>query len=177
MPMPMAAACTINFNRPLLALAKAAGIPIATDVHILSDPDDAYNRDFMAAADILFLSDEGLWDSPENCLRQLQQRYGCAIIVLGRGHQGAMLLSREEDRIYSFPAAHVGQAVNTVGAGDALFSAFLHYYHKGLSPVDALLRAEVFAAAKVCHSGGAAGFSSEADVEALYARCADALRL
>ena len=37
-------ACNINFNRPLLQLAKQAGKIIATDVHVLSDVYDEYNR-------------------------------------------------------------------------------------------------------------------------------------
>ena len=170
------AACNINFSRPLLSLAKAAGKPIATDVHILSDPDDAYNREFMAAADILFLSDEGLWDTPETCLWRLAERYDTPLIALGRGSEGAMLFHREEQRIYSLPAAHVGPVVNTVGAGDALFSAFLHYYSKKFHPAEALLRAQLFAAAKIRCSGGAAGFVDEETVEELYRRHGDALK-
>jgi sugar/nucleoside kinase (ribokinase family) len=46
--------CNINFNRPLLEMAKQKGIPICTDVHTIADPEDEYNRDFMAAADVLF---------------------------------------------------------------------------------------------------------------------------
>ena len=53
-------ACNTNFNRPLLRMARAAGKPIATDVHVLSDPYDGYNRDFLEYADLLFLSDEGI---------------------------------------------------------------------------------------------------------------------
>lgn len=47
------AACNTNFNRELLRRAKAAGKTIATDVHVLSDIWDDYNRDFMEYADIL----------------------------------------------------------------------------------------------------------------------------
>ena len=143
---------------------------------MLSDPDDAYNREFMAAADILFLSDEGLWDTPETCLWRLAERYDTPLIALGRGSEGAMLFHREEQRIYSLPAAHVGQVVNTVGAGDALFSAFLHYYSKKFHPAEALLRAQLFAAAKIRCSGGAAGFVDEETVEELYRRHGDALK-
>ena len=56
----LVAACNINFNRPLLHLAKKAGKIIATDVHVLSDIHDGYNREFMEHADILFLSDESV---------------------------------------------------------------------------------------------------------------------
>ena len=54
------AACNINFNRPLLHQAKVLGKTVATDVHVLSDIQDEFNREFMACADILFLSDEGI---------------------------------------------------------------------------------------------------------------------
>ena len=59
-------ACNINFSRPLLDMAKKRNKLIATDVHVLSNPDDDYNRDFMRYADILFLSDEGIsWDKKD----------------------------------------------------------------------------------------------------------------
>ena len=59
----LVAACNINFNRPLLRLAKAAGKRIATDVHVLTDIYDEYNREFMECADILFFSDEGIGEN------------------------------------------------------------------------------------------------------------------
>ena len=56
----LVAACNINYNRPLLHLAKEAGKLIATDVHVLSDIYDDYNKEFMEYADLLFLSDESI---------------------------------------------------------------------------------------------------------------------
>lgn len=56
----LVAACNINFNRPLLHLAKALGKTVATDVHVLGNIEDDYNREFLECADIVFLSDEGL---------------------------------------------------------------------------------------------------------------------
>ena len=38
------AACNINFSRPLLHQAKALGKTVATDVHVLSDIHDEFNR-------------------------------------------------------------------------------------------------------------------------------------
>lgn len=170
------AACNINFNRPLLAMAKAAGKPIATDVHVLTDIHDAYNRDFMACADILFLSDEGIgWDY-RGFLTALAQTYGNRILVLGRGEKGAALYLREENRIYELPAVRVGEIVNTVGAGDALFSAFVHYFAGGLEPLEALIRAELFASAKIGTSGASEGFVTGEAVEALYQRYGEALK-
>ena len=59
----------------------------------------------------------------------------------------------------------MGDVVNTVGAGDALFSAFIHYYAKGLDPVACLRRAQIFAAAKIRVSGASRGFVTEAEIE------------
>ena len=161
----LVAACNINFNRPLLHLARQAGKRIATEVHVLSDIHDAYNREFMELADILFLSDEGIGPDYPAFLRQLARTYPCGIIVLGRGAQGAALYLRGEDRLAELPAVQAGPVVNTVGAGDALFSAFLHYTARGLAPQEALQRAQVFAAHKITVSGAACGFVPEQTVE------------
>ena len=79
------AACNINFNRPLLHQAKTLGKTVATDVHVLSDIHDEFNREFMSCADILFLSDEGIRGDYRDFLRALGDTYGNRIIVLGRG--------------------------------------------------------------------------------------------
>lgn len=161
-------ACNTNFNRPLLRLAKAAGKPIATDVHVLSNIWDDYNRDFMEYADILFLSDEGIGDDYRGFLWELARVYGTRIIVLGRGGKGAAMYLKEENRIFELPAVQVGEVVNTVGAGDALFSAFVHFYAKGYGPLDALKRAQIFASAKIRVSGASKGFVTEEEVEAIH---------
>ena len=161
----LVAACNINFNRPLLHLAKEAGKIIATDVHVLSDIYDEYNREFMEHADILFLSDENIGDDYQAFLWELAHTYGCRIIVLGRGAKGAAIYLRETDQIMEMPAVNAGKVVNTVGAGDALFSAFLHFYAKGYDAMEALYRAQIFAAHKITISGAAKGFVSEAVVE------------
>ena len=159
------AACNINFNRPLLKLAKTMGKTIATDVHVLRDIWDDYNRDFLEAADILFLSDEGAGDDHYGFIQALEDAYHTPIIVMGRGSRGALMYLREDNWFHEMPAAHVGDVVNTVGAGDALFSAFLHFYARGLHPVDCLRRAQIFAAAKIRVSGASRGFVTEAEVE------------
>lgn len=162
----LVAACNINFNRPLLHLAKAAGKQIATDVHVLFDLYDEYNREFMECADILFLSDEHIGEDYGGFLWQLAHTYPSQIIVLGRGCRGAAIYQRETDHIAEMPAVSVGKVVNTVGAGDALFSAFLHFYAKGYSAMDALYRAQIFAAQKITVSGASNGFVTEAQIEA-----------
>ena len=164
----LVAACNINFNRPLLHLAREMGKTVATDVHVLSDIYDDYNREFMECAQILFLSDENIGEDYEPFLYRLAEIYGNEIIVLGRGSKGAALYQRKTGGILEMPAVSVGAVVNTVGAGDALFSAFLHYYAKGLAPEEALHRAQIFAAHKITVSGASNGFVDEATVDAYF---------
>ena len=161
----LVAACNINFNRPLLHLAKAAGITIATDVHVLSEIYDDYNREFMELADILFLSDEAVGDEYCSFMKRLADTYPSRIIVVGRGSKGAAIYLRGSTEIISLPACRTDRIVNTVGAGDALFSAFLHYFTKGMAPVEALQRAQIFAAKKIAVSGASMGFVSEKEIE------------
>ena len=161
----LVAACNINFNRPLLRLAKAAGKRIATDVHVLTDIYDEYNREFMECADILFFSDEGIGENYRDFLMGLAEAYPCRIVVLGRGAKGAAMYLRETGEITEMPAVSAGAVVNTVGAGDALFSSFLHFYAKGISAVDALQRAQLFAAHKITVSGASNGFVTEEVIE------------
>lgn len=163
-------ACNINFNRELLHIARRAGKPIATDVHVLSNIWDEYNRDFLEYADILFLSDEGIGEYYRSFLTQLAWAYGAKIVVLGRGGKGAAMYVKEEKQLYELPAVQVGEIVNTVGAGDALFSSFLHFYARGMGPLEALKRAQLFASAKIGVSGAAKGFVTEAGIEELYRR-------
>lgn len=160
-------ACNINFSRPLLHKAKAAGIPVATDVHTLSDLHDGYNREFMEYADLLFLSDEAIPCAPEDFLRAIAREYGNQIIVLGCGGKGAVMYVRVEDTFYHQSAANLGAPVNTVGAGDALFSAFVSLWCEGLPPAECLRRAQLFAAAKIMHNGAANGFITRAELEHL----------
>ncbi len=158
-------ACNINFNRPLLSIAKKQGKIVATDVHVLSNIDDEYNREFMDAADILFLSDEAIACDYREFLKAIHQRYNSKLIVLGMGKNGALLFNGEDHSFTELPAHSIGEVKNTVGAGDALFSSFIHYYAKGLAPAEALDRAQLFAAMKIQHSGGAEGFPNERELD------------
>ena len=161
----IAVLCNINFNRKLLKAAKNKGITIATDVHVLSDINDDYNRDFMENADILFLSDEGLPCDAADFIRQLYNRYNNKIIVIGMGSKGAMLFDSKTDEISVIPAYSAAKVVNTVGAGDSLFSSFLHFYAKYSDAKEALKRAVIFAGIKIGYNGASLGFCTENEIE------------
>ncbi len=164
----VAVICNINFARSLLPLARNKNIMIATDLHVLDNINDSYNQEFMEYADIIFLSDEGLTGAPEKFLMKLKSSYNSKIIVLGQGSRGAMIYVREEDALYHMDAVYTRRVVNTVGAGDALFSAFIHYYAKDGNPLEALKRAQLFASYKIGETGAANGFLSETEVNNLY---------
>lgn len=161
-------ACNTNFNRDLLKKAKADNKIIVTDVHVLGDIHDEYNRDFMKYANILFLSDENIQGDYKEFIMSLENTYGNDIIILGRGAKGALMYVKSEERFYELPAVTVGNVVNTVGAGDALCSSFVHYYAKGLKADEALMRAQIFASYKIGFDGASVGFATEAKVEELW---------
>lgn len=161
----LSAICNVNFSRPLLAVAKKAGKWIATDVHALSNLEDDYNRDYMAAAQILFLSDESLPAEPEVIARQLIGRYNNEIIVIGLGAKGALLAVRKDDVIERVPAVSTRKVINTIGAGDALFSAFLHSYLRTKDPYAAIRTACVFASYKIGTKGASDGFINREELD------------
>ena len=158
-------ACNINYNRDLLRKASKDNKIIATDVHVLGDIEDDYNKDFMRLSNILFLSDENIKGDYREFISQLEDAYGNDIIVLGMGKKGALMYVKEENKFYELPAVKVGEVVNTVGAGDALFSAFIHYYAKGLTPKECLIRAQIYASYKIGFDGASEGFIDEKGVE------------
>jgi ribokinase len=152
--------CNINFARPFLALAQEIGKPIATDVHALVSLEDDYNRDYMKAADILFMSNEKLPASPEEIAREVMELFQTKILVIGMGKRGALLAVREDNLVEHFEAVKTRRIINSIGAGDALFSAFLDGYMRTNDPYQALKRAMVFASYKIGEKGAAAGFLS-----------------
>ena len=159
--------CNINFSRTLLRLAKARNIPLACDVHAIHNLDDAYNQDFMRSAHILFCSHENLAFTPQEIIQQLWARFQTPLCVIGLGAQGALLGVHDQQRIDHFAAINTRPVANTIGAGDALFSAFLDGFLRGLSPQKALQRAMVFASYKIGVRGAAEGFLSLEELDDL----------
>jgi acarbose 7IV-phosphotransferase len=162
--------CNINFSRPFLDQARKAGRRVATDVHSISTLDDTYNADFMRAANILFMSHEWLPLPPEQFARKVWDRYGPEILVIGLGSEGALLAVCGDNAIERVPAVKTRPVVNSIGAGDALFSAFLHCYVKTNDPYLALRKAQVFASYKIGAVSAADGFLDEPGLEELFAQ-------
>ena len=164
----LVALCNINFSRPMLERAHDAGKIIATDVHTINDINDQYNRDFMEMADILFMSDEVLPQDPVSWAEQISSTYGTEIVVIGLGREGALMSVKSDQCVKRFPAVNVRPVVNTIGAGDALFSAFLHSYLESQDPYEAIRKAILFASYKIGEKGAAEGFLSTEMLDRLY---------
>jgi sugar/nucleoside kinase (ribokinase family) len=138
-----------RFTAPLIRWAEHASVRIAVDVHLISDSDDAHNRPWMEAADIVFCSHERLTCTPEEWMAQVFARYpGCEVVGVGRGADGAMLGLRDGTLVRAAAVAPRG-VVSTAGAGDALFASFLHGWLATSNPVHALEAAVLHAGWKV----------------------------
>ncbi|MDR1802650.1 MAG: carbohydrate kinase family protein [Treponema sp.] len=159
--------CNINFSRVFLGILKDNGKIIATDVHVISDINDDYNNDYIKYSDILFLSNENIRGNEENMIKQLTQKYNHEINVVTMGENGLLIYTKEKAEIKHFPAIKTREVVNTIGAGDALFSCFIHYYSKTKDPYYAIKLATIFASYKIGENGGAKGFLSEKELEEL----------
>ncbi|WP_027340864.1 carbohydrate kinase family protein [Halonatronum saccharophilum] len=160
----------INFSRFFLDKVKGMEKIIATDVHTISDLDDGYNQEFMKKSDILFMSGQLLPTTPEKWAKKVLDRYGPKVLVIGLGEKGSLLAVKEDNFIERIPAVDTRPIVNTVGAGDSLFSAFIHFYNKSKDPYQAIKKATVFASYKIGEKSASEGFLSEDKLEELYRR-------
>jgi ribokinase len=162
--------CNINFSRPFLEPARRAGRRIATDVHAITDLNDPYNADFMRGAAILFMSHEWLPVTPEVWARRVWDRYSPEVLVIGLGAEGALLAVKKDNFMERVPSVRTRPVANTIGAGDASFSAFVHFYTRTGDPYTSLRKAMVFASYKIGAISAADGFLDEAGLEELYAK-------
>ncbi len=160
----IACMCNINYSANLLEFAKDAGVTIATDVHCLSDIYDEYNARFMRKADILFLSNENFIGKEQEFVTSLVNVYNPSVIVVGMGNVGALLYTRKDNSFTFVPAVYTRQVVNTVGAGDSLFSSFVHFYAKSKNPLESLQKAVYFASYKIGENTAAKGFLTEEEL-------------
>ncbi|MEV6981595.1 carbohydrate kinase family protein [Sphaerisporangium sp. NPDC051017] len=140
-----------KFVRDLVRPAARLGVPIAVDVHLITDLGDAYNLPWLESAEIIFCSHECLPVSPSLWVERLFDRYPrCRVAGVGLGGQGALAATREGTLI-RVEAVTPREVVNTLGAGDALFGTFLHVWAATEDPIRALQAAVVHAGWKIGH--------------------------
>lgn len=159
--------CNINFARGLLKEAKKANKLIATDVHVVDNIDDDFNKEFMSCANILFMSNENILGREEEFVRSVADKYDNDIIVVGMGKKGALLYVKSDKRFTFVPAVYTREIISTIGAGDALFSAFIYFYSKYQDAYKSLELAVIFASYKIGEKGAASGFISEKEITML----------
>ena len=113
-----------NWARRLLPLAREAGAVVSVDLQDVHDLADRYRADFLAAADVVFLSGAHLAD-PRSAVASLC-RPGRAI-VCGLGARGCAIGAG--DGVTLVPAVDVDlPVVDTNGAGDSLAACLLTSY-------------------------------------------------
>lgn len=147
-----------NFCRPLLQIGKELRKPIAVNIREYQESKLCYNEDFLKAADILYVSDDHLIDDPYEFVKSLAAKYRPSIIILGQGAGGLVLYDKGKNIIAHYNTVKTHDTVNTAGAGNALFSCFLHFYNETHDSVFAVKNALLFASYKVGFMGTSNGF-------------------
>ena len=160
----VAVICNINFSRDFLKVLKNNRKIIATDVHVLNDISDGYNNDYIKYSDILFLSNEHIIGNENDMIVQLSEKYNHKVIVITMGENGLLIYVKEKREIKRFNAVKTREVVNTIGAGDALFSCFIHFYNKTGDPYYSIRLAALFASYKIGENGGSKGFLTEEEL-------------
>ncbi len=139
-----------NWARRVLPVARAAGAVISVDLQDVRDVDDPYRCDFVAAADVLFVSSVHLPD-PRSALDALH-RPG-RVVVCGRGARGCAVRCDEgyhEHGAVSLPEP----VVDSTGAGDALAAGMLSAYVLEGRPLHEAVRRGQLAARWCCSRRG-----------------------
>jgi acarbose 7IV-phosphotransferase len=145
----MAVLTNTAFTRGLIPITAERGVPIATDVHLVSDTDTGPHRDWLRAAHVLACSHEQLPMPPERWIRELWRRVGTDVVLVGCGSGGAIVGLRDAHSVWhALPTTPRGVRY-TSGAGDTLLSAFVHQYLRCGDPVTALRWAVLVAGWKV----------------------------
>ena len=154
-----------NFCRPIIGLAEKYNVPLAVHVRSMRAEKIANKEDFLKAADILYISDDDLENDHYECIQECREKYDPEIVIMGIGDKGAILYTKEDNSVIEYKPVKTTEIVNTIGAGNALFSAFVHYYAKTKDAKDAIKNALLFASYKIGFVGTSNGFMTEAQIE------------
>ncbi len=157
-----------NFCRPLAAAAKEARKLLAVNFRGFTEEKMQYNEDFFELADIIYVSDDNIVGSADEFVRKLADNYSAKIIILGQGAAGLTIFSREDELLAHYKPVKTNEIVNTSGAGNSLFSCFLHCYVSTGDAVHAVKKALLFASYKIGFMGTSVGFLKEEELEHWY---------
>jgi len=133
--------------------ARDAGMPIVIDIDEIYD--DSTN-DLLRLADYLIASCDFAEDPWE-----IADRYGCPVVGITRGAEGALFLNRGklmQSSAFKVPVA------DTTGAGDVFHGAFIYGLLQNWSLEDVIRFAHAVAAMKCMHIGARRGIPTLSDV-------------
>jgi sugar/nucleoside kinase (ribokinase family) len=139
-----------NWARRVLPVAGAAGAVVSVDIQDVRDLDDPYRRDFVDAADVLFVSSAHLSD-PRGALDALRRPGQIAVCTMGA--RGCAVRSDDGYREHA-AAVLPAPIVDTNGAGDSLAAALLSAYVLDGRPLDEAVRRGQLAARWCCTTRG-----------------------
>lgn len=168
---PIAGACDMmvlanaNFCRPFAKTAAELGKPIAVNIRSYNPEKEKYNTDFLEPAKVLYFSDDTLTEDPYDFIDRMASTYGTEVIILGQGSEGLILFDKTKDIKAHYKTVKTNEVVNTIGAGNALFACFLHFYMETGDSVNAIKNALLFASYKIGYMGTSNGFMTVDQLE------------
>ncbi|MBE5841718.1 MAG: carbohydrate kinase family protein [Butyrivibrio sp.] len=154
-----------NFCRPFAIAASEHGKPIAVNIRNYTPEKEKYNTDFLKPAKVLYFSDDTLTEDPYAFIDRMASTYGTEVIILGQGSEGLIIYDKSKDIRAHYKTVKTNEVVNTIGAGNALFACFLHYYMETGDSVNAIKNALLFASYKIGFMGTSNGFMTTEQVE------------
>ena len=147
-----------NFCRPFIKIANDKKKKLAVKIHSFEREKEKYNADFLSNASILYFSDDTMTGDPFDFVREIADKYGTDIIILGQGSKGVILFDRLRDINIHYNTVRTKEIVNTAGAGNAMFACFLHYYQENGDSLSAIKNALLFSSYKIGYVGTSEGF-------------------
>lgn len=137
----------VNWSRYLLPVAKEENLIISVDLQDVVDVNDAYRKDYVEFADVLFFSCVN-FDDPTPFIKTFLEKKKDRIVISGMGKRGCAVGTK--GGIAFFPAVELQDpVVDTTGAGDSLAVGFLSsYFFDGYSLEESILRGQI--AARYC---------------------------
>lgn len=168
---PIAGACDMmvlanaNFCRPFAKTAAELKKPIAVNIRSYKPEKEKYNTDFLEPAKVLYFSDDTLSEDPYDFIDRMASTYGTEVIILGQGSEGLILFDKTKNIKAHYKTVKTNEVVNTIGAGNALFACFLHFYMETGDSVNAIKNALLFASYKIGYMGTSNGFMTVDQLE------------
>ncbi len=131
----------INYVRKLIPEAKRYKKEIWCDIHDY-DGQNEYHKDFIEAADYIFMSSDELVEYEEFMEQMIRQKK--KLVVCTHGSKGVSAITAEGKK-FRLPILGQYKRVDTNGAGDNFFSAYLYAHSIGY-PVQTCLEYGTIAA-------------------------------